>query len=125
MTRAQQRRTKMFCGAFCSAFSCLASSRLRSQLRRVVPGAAPPSIVTFASAGKAISGAIRPKYPALILLQLKQNNSFGITLLQIIGLKVAPNHTLAKKAGGRGVGGALRMPNETKAGYGAPMGMAT
>jgi hypothetical protein len=89
-----------------------------------VPGAAPPSIVTFASDGKAISGEIRHKYPALILLHEQQNNSFGITLLQVIGLKVAPNHTLAKKVGG-GVGGALRMPNETKAGYGAPMGMAT
>jgi hypothetical protein len=98
MTRAQRRRTSVFSGAF----SCLASSRLRSQLRRVVPDAAPPVVGRFATAGKAISGEIRPKYPALILLHEQQNNSCVITLLQIIGLKVAPNHTLAKKVGARG-----------------------
>jgi hypothetical protein len=98
MTRAQQRRTNVFCGAF----SCLASSRLRSQLRYVAPDAAPPSCIgTFATAGEAISCEMWPKYPALILLQEQLNNSFVITLLQIIGLKVARNHTLAKQVGGR------------------------
>ena len=93
MTRAQHRRARVFSRPVSVCF--------RSQICCTAFRAEPPRTAALATTNNGILGERRPKYPALILLQERQNNSLGITLLQIAGIKIR-RITLLQKKGGEG-----------------------